>query len=610
MNQDPRRLFNEKERAALYLAADGKSDLSGRPLNDEWHADHIVPWSKDGETDVSNGQALTAAENIKKSDTYAGLRGWQKEFLAKYQTSARDDFMLAALPGAGKTVASLHGARIFLNDPVRRRLVVVVPTSNLREQWRDEASLFGITLQTKEFRGTLKTDFDGVVTTYASVASNPMLFRRLCALHDCMVIFDEIHHAGDRSSWGVSIQEAFENARRRLCLSGTPFKSDGQRIPFLRVGADSSYEIDFAYDYPRALKEGVVREVSFHRHGGEVTLAVREEILEFSTNDDLDEDDTSKRLRGLLRSPKWTRDLLAQAHDRLLAVRRAKPDAGGLVLCIDANHAVSVAKFLEEITGEQPDVIVSDDDLATGSVKAFRKSNRKWVVAVRMVSEGVDIKRLMVLVYLTTTTTDLFFRQAVGRIVRSEGTDFDTEAYCFIPEDPRLAEHARRIREFQAQVIEEDEKIERSNEERAHAAERALVTVLGSSHADFVGLTTGGEHHETDLSLEIVSLADEFQIPEGKMAALFERLAGRKANVPPPVMPSAPDEHLEDKLARLRRQCSRLTNKLSAVSCREQRFIHADYKRLTNVGQDQMTVSQLEAKRQWLLKQLNEATQR
>ena len=601
-----RRFFSERERTAIYLAADGKSDASGEPLGDEWHADHIVPWSKGGETDVTNGQALTAAENIQKADTHVRLRGWQKEFVAMYLAASVVDFMLAALPGAGKTVAALHCAKLFLNANTKR-LVIVVPTSNLREQWRDEAAKFGITLQTKEFRGSLKTDFDGVITTYASVASNPMLFRRLCAMHECMIIFDEIHHAGDRSSWGVSIQEAFEGAQRRLCLSGTPFKSDGQRIPFLRVGRDGFYEIDFACDYPRALKEGVVREVSFRRFGGNVTLAVGEEIYEFSTNDELDEDDTAKRLRGLLRSPQYTRGMLREAHDKLLLVRRSKPDAGGLVLCIDANHAVRIAGLLEEITGEQPDIVVSDDDLATGSVKSFRASNRKWIVAVRMVSEGVDIKRLMVLAYLTTTATDLFFRQAVGRIVRSEGTDFDTESYCLIPEDPRLAEYALRIEQFQNQVLAEDEETERTNGERAQAAERMLVTILGSSNAEFVGLTTRGEHHETEHSIEIVSLAEEFQIPEGKMAALFERLAGRQ---PTPQVSEDADEHLEDKLARLRRECSKITNKIAAITGSEQRYIHAQYKRVANVGQDQMNVSQLEAKRQWLLKQLSEATSR
>lgn len=609
-----KRRFNFRERMSLFLAADGKSDLSGQPLSDDWHADHIVPWSKGGETDMANGQALAASENISKGASLrtVHLRVWQRLFVDQWLRSSSVDFMLAALPGGGKTRAGLYCADEFLKgDAAARRLIVIVPTSNLREQWRDEAwELFLMQLQTKEFRGTLKTGFSGVVTTYASVASQPTLFRRLCAQHQCMVIFDEIHHAGDRSTWGMSIQDAFENASRRLCLSGTPFKSDGQLIPFLRIGPDGYYEIDFPYDYPSALRDGVVREVSFHRYGGSVTLAVGEEILELHTDDDLDQDAVAKRLRGLLRSSTYTKDLLRAAHEKLLSVRRSKPDAAGLALCIDANHAVVVARLLREVTGEQPDIVVSDDDLATSSVKSFRASNRMWIVAVRMVSEGVDIRRLMVLAYLTNTATELFFRQAVGRIVRSEGTDFDMESYCFLPDDPRLTEYAAKIENFQSQVIAEQEEESRREFERDGASEHTLVEVLGASPAEFAGLTTRGTHKEKVPSLEVLALAQEFNIEEAKMAAVFDRLISR--NAAPAIQPEDDhvEEHPEDKLTRLRRECSKLTNRLAARTSVEQKDIHAEYKRIANIGQDRMTVPQLERKRTWLLKKLADATSR
>lgn len=603
---EPRR-FSAAQRAAIFLAADGKSEKSGLPLEEGWHADHRVPFVSGGATDVVNAQALTPRENMSKGRKMPiELRGWQSEFVGQFWQSTDVDFMLAALPGGGKTLAALHCAKSFLGG-ASRRLIVVVPTSNLRSQWRGEAQEhYGITLQTKEFRGTLKDGFDGLVTTYHSIASQPHLFRRLCAMHECMVVFDEIHHAGDQSSWGIAIQEAFELAKRRLCLSGTPFKHNGQKIPFLTVQPDGLYKIDFGYDYPRALRDGVVREVSFHRYSGSVTLAIGEEVCEFHTDDDLADDEAAQRLRGLLRSDTYTHGLLREAHERLLAVRKAKPDAGALALCIDANHAVKVAKILSEITGEEPDIIVSDDEMATGSVDGFRKSARKWIVAVRMVSEGVDIKRLMVMAYLTNWSTELFFRQAVGRIVRHQGTDFDTEAYCFMPDVEPLTTHAAAIERFQQIVLAEDERAERTSSERSEAAERLLVDVLSSSDAKFAGLTTRGDHKDTVPSLEIISLSEQFDVPHGKMAAIIEHFAGR-ANVGA-ALPPEPQEHLEDKLARLRRQCSKLAYKLSvALEC-EVSEIHAQYKRIANVGQDQMTVTQLEAKQLWLLKRLKDQT--
>jgi hypothetical protein len=62
-----------------------------------------------------------------------------------------------------------------------------------------------------------------------------------------------------------------------------------------------------------------------------------------------------------------------------------------------------------------------------------------------MVSEGVDIPRLRVGVYATTTTTELFFRQAVGRFVRWTRGVRGQKAYLFIPDDVRLRTFATQI---------------------------------------------------------------------------------------------------------------------------------------------------------------------
>lgn len=604
--KDNKRTFSKKQRNVLYLAADGKSDMSGEPLSEHWHADHILPWSKGGVTDVSNGQATNPYENLKKSDHILQDRyNWQGRLLKDYERLQSQDYMVAALPGAGKTRAALALAKNFLSANANRRLIVVVPTTPVRNQWRNTANKhFGLSLQTREFNGSLKTDFHGLVTTYAAIASEPTLFRRLCVMHQCFVIFDEIHHAGDKSTWGIAIQGAFENATRRLCLSGTPFKHDGQKIPFLKINPDGFYHIDFSYDYPSALRDGVVREVSFHRYKGSVEIAIGEEIFQFSTDDELNDDDAARRLRGLLQSPNFTKGMLRKAHEKLLLVRKSKPNAAGLVLCIDANHASRVAKLLEEITGEAPDIIVSDTDLATGNVDDFYQSTRKWIVAVRMVSEGVDIPRLMVLAYLTNTTTELFFRQAVGRIVRHEGTDFDTESYCFIPDDPQLAAHAAKIEEFQAQVIAEESKEEREQTERSAAADQLLMQVLGSSDASFAGITTRGSHQEFMAATKIRDLAEEFQLPEAKIAAIIERLASSPSQAEELKSP----EPLEVRLNSLRRKCNKLAITLAFQRGMEPKDIHGKYMRIANIGQPTMTEVQLEAKIQWLLKLLSDQT--
>jgi superfamily II DNA or RNA helicase len=70
-----------------------------------------------------------------------------------------------------------------------------------------------------------------------------------------------------------------------------------------------------------------------------------------------------------------------------------------------------------------------------------------------MVSEGVDIPRLRVGVYASTVVTELFFRQAVGRFVRWTRGLASQKAYVYLPDDPRLRQHAFQIAEARRHVL-------------------------------------------------------------------------------------------------------------------------------------------------------------
>ena len=88
-----------------------------------------------------------------------------------------------------------------------------------------------------------------------------------------LVILDEVHHAGDGLSWGDAVAEAFEQAERRLCLTGTPFRTRAdERIPFVRYDPQSdggfASRADYTYSYRQALADGVVRPVVFAAYTG------------------------------------------------------------------------------------------------------------------------------------------------------------------------------------------------------------------------------------------------------------------------------------------------------------------------------------------------------
>ena len=375
------------------------------------------------------------------------LRPWQKRALDRLAGTDTPDFLAVATPGAGKTTFALCAAVHDMHAHPGRRLVVVAPTSHLKLQWADAAARFGLHLEPRwtPAGGRLPADVHGVVTTYQQVASNPEALRPVAA--GSIVVLDEIHHAGDDRAWGESVRRAFEDAPRRLSLSGTPFRSDTLAIPFVRYVGDEAVP-DFEYGYADALADGrVVRPVYFPRINGFMEWISPDGGAQAAAFDDpLDRTRAAQRLRTALSlDGEWLATVLLQANERLTALRRTQPDAGGLVIAADQEHAQGIADLLRYRCGVRATVAVSDDPLSSTRIARFAAASDPWIVAVRMVSEGVDIPRLRVGVYATTTTTELFFRQAVGRFVRWTRGVARQKAYLFIPDDVRLRTWATQI---------------------------------------------------------------------------------------------------------------------------------------------------------------------
>lgn len=614
-----RRKFSKREREALYLAADGKSDLSGLPLGADFHADHIVPFSAGGATDVSNGQALTPLENLMKSDKQGELRNWQKEFIRKWGEGT-GDFLLSALPGGGKTIAALAAAKRFLAENPNGRIIVVVPSVNLQEQWQAEAfDRFKIALQATDFFGTFKNDLQGAVVTYQLIAMGGALpFKRLVMKHPTLVILDEVHHAGDESTWGAAIKEAFQLAKRRLLLSGTPFRTTGEPIPFVNYDDDGYCIPDMTYDLPTAIKDQVVRVVSFHQWRGRVECEFGDEIVTHELRSDIPLEEANEGFRLMLApDSQLVKSLIEQSHQRLMDIRQHKPDAGGLVLCMDQGHARAIASVMREITGTYPDVVVSDKVQATSSVKTFRESTRPWVVAVRQVSEGVDIKRLQVLCYLTNYITLLFFRQAVGRIVRNQGTDFDSEAYCYIPDHPQLAAMAKSILENQLVALrqmQDEESEEAQVETKSTPDEPSLFpqfTVLGTS-AEYHGVIIGDQNYKGSQANLICEVARRHNISEKAAAGAFEDFLRASGVAPPASQPatstvSEAEVHPEKKAKVLRNKINTRVGKLAAITGESHMEINAIWTQKFRRKQHEFSMEQLQEKFEWLEKEITKA---
>ena len=358
--------------------------------------------------------------------TASSLRAWQAAAIGKYFDENPRDFLAVATPGAGKTTFALTVASELLNRRLIDRITVVAPTEHLKTQWAEAAARVGMPLDpTYSPTSPPSKDFVGIAVTYAGVATNPLAHRIRSERFKTLVILDEVHHAGDAMSWGDAIREAFEPAKRRLALTGTPFRSDTNPIPFVTYapGADGVERsvADYTYGYGQALADHVVRPVLFMAYSGTMQwrTSAGDEIAA-RLGEPLTKDLTAQALRTAL-DPQgaWIPGVLAAADKRLTEVRRHVPDAGGLVIASDQESARAYAKILAEASGEKPTIVLSDEKAASKRIAAFSEGDDRWMVAVRMVSEGVDVPRLAVGVYATTVSTPLFFAQAVGRFVRA-----------------------------------------------------------------------------------------------------------------------------------------------------------------------------------------------
>ncbi|MEH3139094.1 MAG: DEAD/DEAH box helicase [Mycobacterium kyogaense] len=372
------------------------------------------------------------------------LRGWQRRALVKYLSAQPRDFLAVATPGSGKTTFALRIVAELLAQGTVEAVTIVVPTEHLKVQWAQAAARQGIALDPKFSNSNSQTssEYHGVVVTYAQVASHPSRHRVRTENRKTLVVFDEIHHGGDAKSWGDAIREAFDDATRRLSLTGTPFRSDDSAIPFVtyETGPDGFQrsKADHTYGYSDALTDGVVRPVMFMAYSGEARWrdsAGEEHAARLG--EPLTAEQTARAWKTALNpAGQWMPAVIAAADTRLRGLRQHVPDAGGMIIASDQTAARAYADLLLKITGEAPTVVLSDDKGASDRISQYAADTSRWLVAVRMVSEGVDVPRLAVGVYATSASTPLFFAQAIGRFVRSRRPG--ETASIFLPSVPNL----------------------------------------------------------------------------------------------------------------------------------------------------------------------------
>jgi len=547
------------------------------------------------------------------------LRTWQRAALAAYHGADRRDFLVTATPGAGKTTFALAVAQTLLTSRQIDRVVVVCPTDHLRTQWADAAARIGIQLDPTLTNavGPVRPGLRGYVTTYAQIATAPRLHRARVEAKRALVILDEIHHAGDGLSWGEAVAEACDPARRRLSLTGTPFRTKpDERIPFVRYDDDGTGGLtssaDFTYGYADALADRVVRPVVFAAYSGvsrwrnSAGEVVAEALSEAATK----RSETAAWKTALSPSGRWVPHVIAAMDERLTHLRtHGMPDAAGLVLASDQDDARAYAQIVERVTGHKPALILSDDPTANKRIKDFTDSNDRIAVCVRMISEGVDVPRAACLAWLTSYRTPLFFAQAVGRVVRARGGH--ESATVFLPAVRPLLTLAAEMEAERNHVIPPPA----SGSDLLDSLDLEVPDeVLGSgfealeSDAEFAHVLHGGRAVLADDDRDINPDEADFLglpgllSPEQTAALLARRdrdLRRRVAGGVAAVDDEPDPEELAgyQQVAALRRQLSAMVSAYALASGRPHGAIHAELRRRTGGPPTPMaTLEQLQAR--------------
>jgi superfamily II DNA or RNA helicase len=558
------------------------------------------------------------------------LRAWQVAALASYTKDRPTDYLLHATPGAGKTSFALTVAGRLIESRAIDRIVVVCPTDHLRNQWAQAAAAAGIALDANlpNSVGPVRADVAGYVTTYAQVAQKPLLHRRRVEAKRTLVILDEVHHAGDGLSWGEAAAEAFEPAQRRLCLTGTPFRSRAdERIPFVRYESADTDDgqpglrsvPDFSYTYRQALADGVVRPVVFAAYSGvsrwrtsagEVVAASLSEPLTAST-------EMQAWRTALDPGGRWVPHVIAAMDDRVRQLRAGgMTDAAGLVLASDQETARAYAKIAADVTGERPYLITSDDPKASQKIAEFAHSTTRLAVCVRMISEGVDIPRAACLAWLTSYRTPLFFAQAVGRVVRARQPG--ETATVFLPAVRPLLALAAELESERDRVVRvhspaddtgeldempEIERLTGPNEWEAIDAEASFAHVLAGGRA--VTAEAVAEHLEGESDLDDGGLPG-LLTPEQTAALLarrdhqlHKRLKAARVNEGEDLFgggDAEPEVSWEDA-GELRREVNALVARVAAATGMPHAMVHAQVRNSVPGPPSSAATSELLARR-------------
>ncbi|WP_305811986.1 DEAD/DEAH box helicase [Photobacterium leiognathi] len=376
------------------------------------------------------------------------LRPWQNdciEIAMNKFASGSQHFLTQATPGAGKTLMAGHLAKRLFEKNLIDLVVCFSPSKEISDSIKEA------------FSSVLDCEFDGKIgsvgcsITYQSMRFLPPTFWLSLAKYRVFCVFDEIHHCGgdnedNSNSWGLSLLKDVQAAAKfTLALTGTPWRSNLTPVT-LASYTDPEGEIvcDYQYSLAKAVQDKVCRQPKivlvdcYHS----VVSTLETSISYRSISELIEKGKVSYSM--VIRNDDALTHILSEAVGRLQKIRTVNKKAGGLIVASSVEHAKYIDRILREDFKQTTNIVTYREQNAPDLINQFRTGNAEWIVSVGMVSEGTDIPRLQVCCHLSNVKTELYFRQILGRILRTTSCA-NQEAWFYTFAEPNLNRFAEEI---------------------------------------------------------------------------------------------------------------------------------------------------------------------
>lgn len=471
-----RRRFNNSERAALFLAADGKCCECGDELGPGWHADHVTPYSANGPTDLINGQALCPSCNLKKGNRMMTIsyndafdpRPFQVDLehtVVRNISQGVKATVGHVGVGSGKTLGYQATANRLLREGLIDTVAVYAPRTSLASQCEldyinEGVHLFDKSLRFEKFLHNVNTppftpeSLCGFVSTYSALTTRPELHLKWARenVGRFLLVVDEAQFCGledDESRSGTASANMIKSisafATHTLILTGTANRSDGAKIVLADyyTGADGKEYLDHHVkaNYSDGIAQKYLRQFESRMVNASVTR--RNTVTDEDEVTELSED--CRQLGQVLKTPGVWHQLVDTTISELKDAQALWPRYKGLIACMKQDDVTAVEHY---IRAHHPGVsyrkAISDEaKVARDALRRFREEDddTDLLLTVRMAFVGYSCNRITVIGCLTNYRDYGHLEQLIGRGLRvdkASGIDPEDQRCRIVAPDDRL----------------------------------------------------------------------------------------------------------------------------------------------------------------------------